>query len=75
MTLIDPATGAAVLTFPPITAEERPRTGAGVIFNGGVVYKIGGLNIAPEFRYTRWNKNRLSTRDRNHVDFLLTLRF
>jgi len=73
--LVDLVTGATLGMFPPSTSEARSLTGVGIIFNGGAVLRKGRLGMAPELRYTRWGNSALTGRDKNHVDFLLTLRF
>lgn len=62
--------------------EFNKRNDIGFVFGAGISFKLGGVRISPEFRYTRWGgeafrdpvRSVLRT-NRNQGDFLLGLTF
>ncbi len=46
----------------------------GAVFDAGVRYYVGGVEISPEFRYTRWGGANV-THSRNQPEFLVSIRF
>lgn len=62
--------------------EFNKRNDVGLVFGGGVEFKMGRVRITPEFRYTRWGSENfrdpvtaLLRTNRNQGDFLLGLSF
>lgn len=64
------------------TAELNARNSAGYVIGGGVNFKFGRLNVAPELRYTRWGDEPFRGIDQsllktslNQGDFLIGITF
>ena len=62
--------------------EFNRRNDVGLVFGGGLEFKLGHLRITPELRYTRWGSenfrdplNALLRTNRNQGDFLLGITF
>jgi hypothetical protein len=73
------AVGVTTLTDPP---EFRKATDEGLVFGGGVAFKLGPVRIGPELRYTRWGSENfrdpigsLLRTNKNQGDFLLGILF
>lgn len=71
--------GVTTLTNPP---EFNKATDEGLVFGGGIAFKLGRLRIGPELRYTRWGSENfrdpvgsLLRTNRNQGDFLLGILF
>ncbi len=63
-------------------SEFNKRNDVGLVFGGGVEFKLGRLRIIPEVRYTRWGSenfrdpvNALLRTNRNQGDFLIGFAF
>lgn len=76
------AAGKAVDTTFNTPPEFNKRNDIGLVFGGGVEFKLGVVRIAPQLRYTRWGSenfrdplNALLRTNRNQGDFLLSLTF
>ena len=76
------AAGQVINTTITTPAEFNKRTDVGMVFGGGVEFKIKRLRISPEFRYTRWGSENfrdpvrsLLRTNRNQGDFLLGILF
>jgi hypothetical protein len=71
--------GVTTLTNPP---EFNKATDEGLVFGGGIAFKMGRVRIGPELRYTRWGSENfrdpvgsLLRTNRNQGDFLLGILF
>ena len=63
-------------------AEFNKRNDFGLVFGGGIAFKMGRVRISPEVRYTRWGGenfrdpvNSLLRTNRNQGDFMLGITF
>ena len=73
------AVGVTTLTNPP---EFNKATDEGLVFGGGVAFKLGPVRIGPEIRYTRWGSENfedpvgsLLHTNKNQGDFLIGILF
>jgi hypothetical protein len=80
--VINTTTGAIGVTTNTDPREFHKATDEGLVFGGGVAFKLGPVRIGPELRYTRWGSENfedpvgsLLHTNKNQGDFLLGILF
>jgi hypothetical protein len=80
--VINTTTGAIGVTTNTDPREFHKATDEGLVFGGGVAFKLGRVRIGPELRYTRWGSENfrdpigsLLHTNKNQGDFLLGILF
>lgn len=75
-----PAGGTGVVDT-DVPAELRDRSSGGVVFSGGLEFRVPFLRISPELRYTRWGTTSFRTAagdfrsQVNQAEFLIGITF